>query len=159
VLVASRATECAPLHCASRESQAGFSLGPIRRSLRNSMQCLRVQLGHIPFTRTLSTSTKAVTLADRHSPLLDLSRLPAEALPPLSISPNDFQLFPHFFDAAASQELLTACLAKLDRSSNSTEDRAARKAYRKNAMASADALFLDESAYHFQEGHFDAVFA
>jgi hypothetical protein len=107
--------------------------------------------------RAMSTR---VTLANRDSRLLDLSKLPEEAVSRLSLALDDFVLLPSFFSVEDQRRLLAAALKKLDL--NSSEDRSLRRAYRQRAKAAGVKLlehdFLNESAYVFQEAHFDGVY-
>lgn len=90
------------------------------------------------------------------SPLIDLSACPSALLDKLKVQASEFVLYPNFLNAEEQDLLLKASLARLD-ASLSSEDRQARRAYKKkNGLTKVQGL-LPDAAYGFNQSHFDQV--
>lgn len=111
--------------------------------------------GRRPQSTTAAAAARSIDLSTP-SPLIDLSQCPSTLLTQLQVQPTELLLYPNVFNQTEQDLLVQAALARLD-ASLSSEDRAARRAYkRRHGLAKAQGL-LPDAAYGFSQSHFDEV--
>lgn len=152
---ASRLWSAPRLPLGSWRPTTAWSLRCDRRRFATSVRLLQQPSARIDLSSPLDLDA---------SPYLDASRYRQATADEHVVDPDDFVLYPSFFDEDEQRLLLRCALAKLDLASSSREARKKRRLWKERTQdhtgggtPGAEADFLPDEAYAFEEGHFDGV--